>query len=264
MAAADPRARAGGVNIVATHGRPITQRTLVILAHLDSVRNSPGADDNVNGVAIILQAAEQILDLEGDRDVALVLVDLEEISLAGSAHLAKTATPGAVLNLESVGYYDPAPGSQRLTPGLGLVAPALVERIRARRSAADFVLVVHRRDSATIAQLWSAAAEEAVLPTVVHQDNRYTGCRVPPGAAGQPGGRQPRSLGSRPVLERWRPQRRGLRHRPAAQPELPPGRRHPRHPRLSSHGGHHHRHRRDGPGGWQTSDLTGDQGPDVL
>lgn len=141
-----------GVNIVATRGRPITERTLVILAHLDSVRNSPGADDNVSGVAVIIQAANQIPDLEGDRDVALVLVDLEEISLAGSTHLAKTATPGAVLNLESVGHYDPAPGSQHLPPGLGLAAPGLVKQIRVRKSAADFVLVVHRRDSAPIAQ----------------------------------------------------------------------------------------------------------------
>ncbi len=106
-----------GVNIVATHGRPITEHTLVVMAHLDSV----------SGVAVILQAAEQIPDLERRRDVALVLVDLEEISLAGSTHLAKTVTPGAVLNLESVGYYNPAPGSQRLPPGLGPAAPALVK-----------------------------------------------------------------------------------------------------------------------------------------
>ena len=134
-----------GVNIIATRGRPITGRTLVILAHLDSVRNSPGADDNASGVAVILQAAKQIPhsdsphlqssdlespDLEAGGDVPLVLVDLEEISLAGSTHLATTVTPGAVLNLESVGYYDPAPGSQRLPPGLGLAAPELVEQIR--------------------------------------------------------------------------------------------------------------------------------------
>ncbi len=164
-----------GVNIVATHGRPITEHTLVVMAHLDNVRNSPGADDNVSGVAVILQAAERIPDLERRRDVALVLVDLEEISLAGSTHLAKTVTPGAVLNLESVGYYSLVPGSQRLPPGLGPAAPALVKQIRARQSAADFVMVVHRQDSAPIAQTWAAAAEQAGLPTVVHQDNRYTG-----------------------------------------------------------------------------------------
>lgn len=169
-----------GVNIIATRGQPITGRTLVILAHLDSVRNSPGADDNASGVAVILQAAEQIpdpdrSDLHGQGDVALVLVDLEEISLAGSTHLAKTVTPGAVLNLESVGYYDPAPDSQRLPPGLGLAAPRLVDRIRGRRSAGDFVMVVHRPNSAPIARLWAAAAEEASLPIVVYQDERYAG-----------------------------------------------------------------------------------------
>jgi len=174
-----------GVNMIATRGRPITERTLVVLAHLDSVRNSPGADDNASGVAVILQAAEKIPDpdrsgfegsrLGADRDVALVLVDLEEISLAGSTHLAATVTPGAVLNLESVGYYDRAKGSQRLPPGLGLAAPQLVDQIRSRRSAGDFVLVAHRPDSAPIARLWAAAAEGAGLPTVVHQDDRRTG-----------------------------------------------------------------------------------------
>lgn len=56
------RGPAPGVNLIATRGRPITDRTLVILAHLDSVRNSPGADDNASGVAAILHAAEQIPD----------------------------------------------------------------------------------------------------------------------------------------------------------------------------------------------------------
>ena len=169
-----------GVNIIATRGRPITDRTLVVLAHYDSVRNSPGADDNASGVAVILHAAGEISDAQavasaGGRDVALVLVDLEEISLAGSAHLARTVTPGAVLNLESVGYYDPAPGSQRMPPGLGLAAPALVEQIRARRSAGDFAMLAHRANSAALAHCWAAAAAQAGLPVITHQDGRYAG-----------------------------------------------------------------------------------------
>jgi len=59
------RGSVAGVNIVVTRGRPITEDTLVVLAHLDSVSNSPGADDNVSGVAVILQAAEQIHELRG-------------------------------------------------------------------------------------------------------------------------------------------------------------------------------------------------------
>ena len=180
-----------GVNLIATRGQPITEQTLVILAHLDSVKNSPGADDNASGVAVILVAAGLISDLgdldglgggqpseaspEVGPDVALVLVDLEEISLAGSTHLAKTVTPGVVLNLESVGYYDPAPNSQRLPPGLGWAAPELVKQIRGRGSAGDFVMLAHRADATPIVQAWAAAAEAAGLPTVVHQDNRSTG-----------------------------------------------------------------------------------------
>ena len=39
----------------------------------------------------------------GGPDVAPLVVDMEEISLAGSTLLATTVSPGAVLNLESVG-----------------------------------------------------------------------------------------------------------------------------------------------------------------
>jgi len=50
--------------------------------------------------------------------------------MGGSTHLAKSETPGAVLNLESVGYYRSAPGSQRMPTGLGMVAPSWPTRSR--------------------------------------------------------------------------------------------------------------------------------------
>ena len=169
------RGPVSGVNIVATRGAPITANTLLVLAHLDSVRNSPGADDNASGAAVVLAAAAGIPSPSGRRDVALALVDLEEITMGGSTHLARTVTPGAVLNLESVGYYRSAPGSQRMPAGLGMVAPALADQVKARGSAADFALVVHRPDSAGVASAWATAAKKAGLPTLVHPDNRYTG-----------------------------------------------------------------------------------------
>ncbi len=163
------------MNIVATRGAPITADTLLVLAHLDSVRNSPGADDNASGAAVVLAAAAGIPAPSGRRDVALVLVDLEEITMGGSTDLARSVTPGAVLNLESVGYYRCAPGSRRMPAGLGMVAPVLAGQVKARGSAGDFALVVHRPDSTAVASAWAAAANEAGLPTVVHRDNRYTG-----------------------------------------------------------------------------------------
>lgn len=164
-----------GVNVIATRGRPITADTLLVLAHLDSVRNSPGADDNATGAAVVLAAAAGIPPPSGARDVALALVDLEEITMGGSVHLARTVTPGAVLNLESVGYYQTSPGSQRMPAGLGKVAPVLAAQVKARQSAGDFALVVHRPDSTAVASAWADAATQAGLPTIMHRDNRYTG-----------------------------------------------------------------------------------------
>jgi len=169
------RGPVSGVNIVATRGGPITADTLLVLAHLDSVRNSPGADDNASGAAVVLAAAAGVPSPSRRRDVALALVDLEEITMGGSTHLARTVTPGAVLNLESVGYYRSGPGSQRMPAGLAVVGPVLAEQVKARGSAADFALVVHRPDSTGVASAWAAAATEAGLPTIVHRDNRYTG-----------------------------------------------------------------------------------------
>jgi len=169
------RGPVSGVNIVATRGAPIAANTLLVIAHLDSVRNSPGADDNASGAAVVLAAAAGIPSPSGRRDVALVLVDLEEITMGGSTHLARSVSPGAVLNLASVGYYRSAPGSQRMPAGLGMLAPVLASQVKARASAGDFALVVHRPDSTAVASPWAAAANEAGLPTIVHRDNRYTG-----------------------------------------------------------------------------------------
>ncbi len=72
------RGAADGVNIIATRGGPITKDTFLVLAHLDSVRNSPAADDNASGAAAILAAATGIPLPPGRRDVALVLVDMAD------------------------------------------------------------------------------------------------------------------------------------------------------------------------------------------
>ncbi len=122
-------------------------------------------------------------------------------------------------------------------------------------------MVAHRPDSAPIARLWAEwpfpavdVAEDAGLPTVVHQDNRHTG-------AGWRLERLVNLVGAK--LDRsdhapfWNagvpvvvvcdtaPLRNRNYHRP------------PRHPRLPSPGGRHRRHA--AARGRQTSTLTGDQ-----
>ena len=185
-----PRKAMHGVNIIATRGGPIDAGTLLIVAHLDTVRHSPGADDNASGVAAALEvAAAHPLDHTASTPIqppeprppktsanlALALADLEEAGLAGARELARTISPGAVINLESVGYYTDTAGSQHLPPGTGLAAPALVRQVRQRDSRGDFALVVHRASSSQLAEAWMLAAGHAGLATIDIQDRRPTG-----------------------------------------------------------------------------------------
>jgi Zn-dependent M28 family amino/carboxypeptidase len=97
---------------------------VVIGAHYDSVRGSPGADDNGSAVAALLELASWIrphLDGAGRWHARLQLVayDLEEYGLIGSqlqaAEMRKARTPlRGMISLEMLGYTDQRPGSQQL------------------------------------------------------------------------------------------------------------------------------------------------------
>jgi hypothetical protein len=145
-----------GANIVATRlGTDPTLAPLLVGAHLDTIRDSPGADDNGSGVAVLLELARLTAHSGLARGLRLALFDMEEIGLFGSAVLARdwagAEAPSGALILESVGYYSDCPGSQHLLPGIGLVYRDQVRRIRRRRSAGDFALIVYRSDSSPLA-----------------------------------------------------------------------------------------------------------------
>ncbi|HVR95448.1 MAG TPA: M28 family peptidase, partial [Thermoanaerobaculia bacterium] len=64
---------------------------------------------------------------------------------------AERRIAGAIV-YESIAYTDPAPHSQSLPRGLGLLYPGLRRKIARRRFAGDWTLVVHRRSSRAIAR----------------------------------------------------------------------------------------------------------------
>jgi acetylornithine deacetylase/succinyl-diaminopimelate desuccinylase-like protein len=66
-------------NIIATRlGAGHAEERLLVIAHYDTVENSPGADDNASGVAALLELARILEPVEFDRTVQLVAVNLEE------------------------------------------------------------------------------------------------------------------------------------------------------------------------------------------
>ncbi|MHA2272778.1 MAG: M28 family peptidase [Candidatus Hodarchaeales archaeon] len=54
--------------------------TLVVASHFDTVYSTPGADDNASGVAVMLEVARILKELDYDKNVLFVGLNLEEFS----------------------------------------------------------------------------------------------------------------------------------------------------------------------------------------
>lgn len=109
---------------------------IVVGAHYDSARNTPGANDNASGTAAVLELARLLRDLQGQtrKRIRLVLFVNEEPPYfqtedMGSLHYAKMLAArkervSAMFSLETLGYYSDAPGSQNYPPPFGLMLPS--------------------------------------------------------------------------------------------------------------------------------------------
>jgi Zn-dependent M28 family amino/carboxypeptidase len=168
-----------GVNLIARHPRSVGGAPVVVGAHLDTVRHSPGADDNASGVAAVLEIARLLDTFERPPAVVLAVFDLEELGLAGAAAAAKRLTAAGpltgMIGLESVGYHSTEPDSQRLPVGAALAFPAAALAVAEGGGRGDFTLVVHRRTSNSAAWHWQAAAEELGHRAVLLRDPRRDG-----------------------------------------------------------------------------------------
>jgi Peptidase family M28 len=174
--------RLSGTNVVAElPGAPPGHRVLVV-AHLDTVACSPGADDNASGVAALLECARLLAALDEPVAVTLAVVDMEELAKVGSGALARDRrfreALDVVVCLESVGTFTDTAHSQR-TGGLGLVFRELGERVRRRDHRGDFLLAVYRRSSASAAGAVTAAGAALAepLPVLHVRDPRPDGWR---------------------------------------------------------------------------------------
>lgn len=96
---------------------------LVVMAHVDAVPGSPGADDNGTGVVALLEMAAALRDRPRERSLRLLFTTLEETGLHGArAHCSEILEPrvdaGEMrivggISLDMLGYYSDEPGSQR-------------------------------------------------------------------------------------------------------------------------------------------------------
>jgi Zn-dependent M28 family amino/carboxypeptidase len=117
---------------VAGSARP--DELIVLGAHYDTVRSSPGADDNASGVAALLEITKMLRALSPRYSVRCVAFVNEEAPFffrgdMGSLRYASAARQRGdcirlMLSLEMLGYYRDEPGTQRYPPLLRYFYPA--------------------------------------------------------------------------------------------------------------------------------------------
>jgi len=107
---------------------------LVIGAHYDSVKGSPGANDNGTGVAALLALARQFAISPTSRTLRFVAFANEEPPFfqtqdMGSLVYAERSRQRnerivLMVSLETIGYYTETPDSQSYPPPLSLIYPS--------------------------------------------------------------------------------------------------------------------------------------------
>lgn len=108
-------------------------KVYILCGHYDSVKESPGADDNGSAVAGMLEAARVLSEYRFSKSIKFIGFDLEEDGLIGSQNYAKAAKARkdnieGVIDYEMIGYYSDKTGSQSFPFGFQLLFPDVYKK----------------------------------------------------------------------------------------------------------------------------------------
>lgn len=145
-----------GVNLLSrADGRP----QYLLVAHYDTVKDSPGADDNGSAVAVALEVAARCPQVE------ILLPDLEEAGLLGSRYYVAQVSQRQSLTvvLESVGFWTDAPHTQSVPKVFPSAFPDIHAQLQKREFRGDFLGLLHLSPETA----WAQRLEKALpLPTI--------------------------------------------------------------------------------------------------
>jgi len=150
---------------VSRRGKTRPEEIILIGAHYDTVRSSPGADDNASGIAALLELSRLFATAETKRTLRFVAFVNEEPpfffwSQMGSGVYAEAARARSenirlMISLEMLGSYSDQPGSQSYPPLLRHFYP----------DRANFIAMVSNRASRQeLQQLVTAFKSRSAFP----------------------------------------------------------------------------------------------------
>ncbi len=144
-------------------GRVTARLPLIVAAHLDTVPDSPGADDNASALAVLLEVAWALRHQSLMSPVRFIAFNLEEDGLLGSrAYVAGLQQRGeqiaGALVLECVGYASQIEGSQQIPPGVPIPVP----------TTGNFLAIIgNQRSAGLVTAIGHAAKQQGLtLPMV--------------------------------------------------------------------------------------------------
>ena len=156
-------------NVIAElKGATFPEQVLVVGAHYDTVRTTPGADDNASGVAGLLGLARLFANRPLGKTVRFVAFALEEppayrTKNMGSYHYAASLTKASeqvngMICLEMIGFFSDRPGSQHYPiPFMNLKFP----------KTGNYIAMVGNRKSKKFTQQIAAGFRKATPLTLV-------------------------------------------------------------------------------------------------
>ena len=136
-----------------------TDKRIVVGAHFDAVHESPGANDNASGVAVLIELIYLFKEDTGlNHDIEFVFYDAEELGIWGSQRHARelrnqNVVVVCMLCIDMVGYYSDEEHSQTY-PIDGM------ERLYG--TTGDFLAVVGRMRDTGLVESAKKAFQEAV------------------------------------------------------------------------------------------------------
>jgi Zn-dependent M28 family amino/carboxypeptidase len=151
------------------------EEIVIVGAHYDTVPGTPGANDNTSGVAAVLALARRFARRKTDRTLRFVAFTNEESPYAhteamGSRDYSRRCRKRdenvvAMMSLETIGYYDDRPGSQKYPPPIGSLYPSEGNFIGFIGNLASGDLV--RRTVGTFREREPFPCEGAALPETI-------------------------------------------------------------------------------------------------